>query len=154
MFAPSFVSAHATIQLSQPNADIPFLQITAFDLNGCFVCNLMNHSHIGRARLLSSRGGPYHLRLASYTRPDPGVPRMGCCCITDFPIRRVGCCPKALRFDDSQAGLEVCSTHFGHRHAPPVHGLDSRPDYTGVPYRRTVGFRASTHASILEVFAL
>ena len=31
----------------------------------------MNHSHIGRARLLSSRGGPYHLCIASYTRLDP-----------------------------------------------------------------------------------
>ncbi len=38
----------------------------------------MNHSHIGRARLLSSRGGPYYLRIASYTRPDPGAPRVGC----------------------------------------------------------------------------
>ncbi len=31
----------------------------------------MNHSHIGRARLLSSRGGPYHVCPASYSRPDP-----------------------------------------------------------------------------------
>ncbi len=37
----------------------------------------MNHSHIGRARLLSSRGGPYHLCFASYTRPDPGAPPVG-----------------------------------------------------------------------------
>jgi len=40
--------------------------------------NLMNKNNIGRARLLPSRGGPYHVRLASYTRPDPGAPRVGC----------------------------------------------------------------------------
>ncbi len=50
----------------------------------------MNHSHIGRARLLSSRGGPYHVLLASYTRPDPGAPRVGCCRIVDFPVGTAG----------------------------------------------------------------
>ena len=49
----------------------------------------MNHSHIGRARLLSSRGGPYHVRLASYTWPDPGAPREGCSQLTAvYPLRR------------------------------------------------------------------
>ena len=80
---------------SRRSADIPVFQITAFDLNGCFVCNLMKHSHIGRARLPSSRGGPYHVRPASYTRPDPGAPRMGCRRFAGFQT----CC---------SAGLQAC----------------------------------------------
>ena len=32
----------------------------------------------------SSRGGPYHIRPASYTLPDPGAPRLECFQITTF----------------------------------------------------------------------
>jgi hypothetical protein len=95
--SPSITSG--TVRASSGGAVIPVFQITAFDLNGCFVCNLMNHSHIGRAILPSSRGGPYNVRLAGHTRPDPGAPRVGCCCIADF---RVGCAvprPATLRFN-------------------------------------------------------
>jgi hypothetical protein len=107
------------------SADIPVFQTTAFDLNGWFVCNLMNHSHIGRARLLSSRGGPkpvpfrtgeankpsagprllssrggpYHVRPVSYTRPDPEAPRVGCCCFADLQV-----CRASARFQ----GYETC----------------------------------------------
>jgi hypothetical protein len=73
-------------QPSRRSADILVFPITAFDLTGWFVCNLMNHSHIGRARLLSSRGGPYYVRLASYPRPDPEAPQAGCCYIADIPV--------------------------------------------------------------------
>jgi hypothetical protein len=121
---------------SRRSADILVCQITAFDLNGWFVCNLMNHSHIGRARLLSSRGGPYHVRLASYTRPDPGAPRVECCCIADFPV---GCAvrrPEALRFAlrPGRFGNLRYSRLENLRYIgwPPVRSSGSRTQFTSV----------------------
>ena len=67
----------------------------------------MNHSHIGRARLLSSRGGPYHLRIASYTRPAPGAPRVGCCRFADIPVGWAVPRPEAVRMEDGTASLKT-----------------------------------------------
>jgi hypothetical protein len=49
-------------------------QITAFDLAGCFVCNLMNHSHIGRARLNGSpQDRAAEVRTTSAPQVIPGL---------------------------------------------------------------------------------
>ena len=111
---------------SRRRADTPDFQITVFDLNGCFVCNLMNHSHIGRARLLSSRGGPHHLRPATFTRPDPGAPRVGCCCSEGFQTCRADGSSRGLGTGSNPADRNVDGAA-----APPTVVLGIRPDIPG-----------------------
>ena len=74
--------------LRRRSADIPVFRITAFLLTGRFVSNLLNQSHIGRARFLPSRGGSCPARPASYTPPDPGAPWVGCCRFAEILVGR------------------------------------------------------------------
>ena len=65
----------------------------------------------------------------SYIRPYPGAPRVGCCCIADFPVGRARPCPEALRLADRRAGLKICGT-AGLETCAPSHGRrDAHSDF-------------------------